>query len=194
MSFGNWHWLFALFIPASMLVWIWLRDQFPTLGLGHDRRIALPQDYGVAANGRVWDFFVRCFMSAGPLMLAVAIILWAGPRHLDVPKAKRELTNIEFCLDLSGSMMARFGNGSRYDAAMEALNGFVTQREGDAFGLTVFGDNARTLDSTDDGSVRVPLRDAFPEPASPASGVRWRHDDWFRSEKMPGSPGDARNG
>ena len=75
--------------------------------------------------------------------MAVAIILFAGPRHLSVPKAERELTNIEFCLDLSGSMTAPFGGGTRYDAAMEAINGFVTERSGDAFGLTVFGDQAQ---------------------------------------------------
>jgi Ca-activated chloride channel family protein len=142
MSFGNWYVLFALFIPASMLAWIWLRDRFPALGLGSDRRVALPQDFGVAGSGHFWNFLIRSFLSAGPLMLAVAIILLAGPRHLDVPQEKRELTNIEFCLDLSGSMMSRFGSGSRYDAAMQALNGFVAQRSGDAFGLTVFGDKA----------------------------------------------------
>ncbi|MFT5301216.1 MAG: Ca-activated chloride channel family protein [Mariniblastus sp.] len=142
MSFGNWYILFALFLPASALVWIWLRDRFPTMGLGSARRFALPQDHGVASQGLVWDFFLKCFMSAGPLMMATAIVLFAGPRHLDVPKAKRELTNIEFCLDLSGSMMAKFGSGTRYDAAMSALNGFVAQRKGDAFGLTVFGNNA----------------------------------------------------
>ena len=125
-----------------MLVWIWLRDQFPTLGFGSDRRVALPQDHGVANRGRFSDFVIRGALSAGPLMLATAVILLAEPRHLDVPQEKRELTNIEFCLDLSGSMMAQFGGGSRYDAAMHALNGFVEQREGDAFGLTVFGDNA----------------------------------------------------
>lgn len=142
MSFGNWYILFLLFVPASMLVWIWLRDRLPSLGLGSDRRVALPQDHGVAVSGKFADFFIKCFVSAGPLMFAVAIILLAEPRHLGVPKAKRELTNIEFCLDLSGSMMGQFGAGSRYDAAMAAMNGFVAQREGDAFGLTVFGSNA----------------------------------------------------
>lgn len=142
MSFGNWYILLALFIPALMLAWIWLRDRFPSLGFGSDRRVALPQDHGVAKSGWAWNFLIRCFLSAAPLMMATAVILLASPRHLDVPQEKRELTNIEFCLDLSGSMMAKFGSGSRYDAAMIALNGFVAQREGDAFGLTVFGDNA----------------------------------------------------
>ena len=142
MSFGRWQILIALFLPAAMLAWIWLRDRLPTLGLGSERRIALPQDYSVSKRGAVSDFFVRGFLSAAPLMLAAAIILLAGPRHLGVPQSKRELTNIEFCLDLSGSMTASFGRGSRYDAAMAAINGFVAKREGDAFGLTVFGDNA----------------------------------------------------
>lgn len=142
MSFGNWYILFALFIPATILAWIWLRDRFPSLGFGSPGRVALPLDHGVSRSGRVSDFFIKCFLSAAPLMLAAAIILLAGPRHLDVPKEKRELTNIEFCLDLSGSMMVQMGPGTRYDAAMDSINGFVADREGDAFGLTVFGDNA----------------------------------------------------
>ncbi len=142
MSFGNWLFLFWLFVPASMLVWIWLRDRLPSLGLGSDRRVALPQDFGISRSGRFADFFIRCFLSAAPLMLATAIILFAEPRHLGVPQAKRELTNIEFCLDLSGSMTGQFGAGTRYDAAMAAINGFVAKRNGDAFGMTVFGSNA----------------------------------------------------
>ena len=38
-------------------------------------------------------------------------------------------------------MTAHFGSGSRYDAALEAINKFVDYREGDAFGLTFFGNN-----------------------------------------------------
>lgn len=143
MSFSDWRILLLLFIPATLLAWIWLRDRLPSLGFGSDRRIALPQDFGVAKSGRWADFFIRCFVSAMPLMMMMSIILLAGPRHLSVPKAERELTNIEFCLDLSGSMTAKFGAGTRYDAAMEAINGFVDQRPGDAFGMTVFGTRAQ---------------------------------------------------
>jgi len=91
----------------------------------------------------VADFFLKAFSSAAPLMLSMAIVLMAEPRCFDVPQEERELTNIEFCLDLSGSMTARFGAGNRYDAAMAAIIGFVDQRLGDAFGLTVFGTNAQ---------------------------------------------------
>ena len=142
MTFSEWRILLLLFVPATLLAWIWLRDRLPTMGFGSDRRIALPQDFGVSRSGRFSDFVIRCFLSAMPLMMATAIVLWAGPRRLGVPQAERELTNIEFCLDLSGSMNGKFGAGTRYDAAMEAINGFVDKRPGDAFGLTVFGDNA----------------------------------------------------
>lgn len=142
-SFANWYVLFALFVPATLLAWIWLRDRAPTLGMGSDRRVALPQDFSLTRSGAFSGFVIRCFLSFAPLLLAVAIILLAGPRHLGIPKTKRELTNIEFCLDLSGSMTAGFGPGSRYDAAMAAITGFVKKREGDAFGLTVFGTEAQ---------------------------------------------------
>ena len=106
------------------------------------RRVAIPVDHGTGKSGWVYSAMINLAMSAAPLMLGVAIILLAGPRHLSVPKAQRELTNIEFCLDLSGSMMSPFGSESRYTVAMQAINDFVAMREGDAYGMTVFGDNA----------------------------------------------------
>jgi hypothetical protein len=63
------------------------------------------------------------------------------PQELAVPKQKRALTNIQFCVDISGSMTAKFGQGSRYDAAMKAINEFLDFRTGDSFGLTFFGNN-----------------------------------------------------
>ena len=142
ISFANWYYLFGLFLPLALLIWTWLRDHFPDLGYGSDRRIALPQDHGVAKGGLASAILIKIFISAGSLMLAAAIILWAGPRQLGVPQTERELTNIEFCLDLSGSMTAGFDEGSRYDAAMIAINDFVDLRKGDAFGLTIFSDRA----------------------------------------------------
>jgi Ca-activated chloride channel family protein len=85
---------------------------------------------------------LKALESVPALLLAVAVILLAQPRHLSVPKAERELTNILFCLDLSGSMGMPFSSGTRYDAAMEAINHFVEKRKGDAYGLVVFGDVA----------------------------------------------------
>lgn len=143
MIFGNWTVLLWLFVPALILAWIWLRDRLPSLSLGSERRVALPQDHARTPAGGFANFWIKVAASFAPLLLAITIILLAGPRHLGVPHAKRELTNIIFCLDLSGSMLAPFGAGNRYDAAMEAITGFVDKRKGDAFGLTIFGDQAQ---------------------------------------------------
>ena len=55
-------------------------------------------------------------------MLALVIVLLAGPQRWDEPRTQRSLTNIEFCVDVSGSMTARFGDGDRYQAAMKAID------------------------------------------------------------------------
>ena len=39
--------------------------------------------------------------------LAVAILLLAGPQRLREPQSQRVLTNIEFCVDISGSIRLR---------------------------------------------------------------------------------------
>jgi Ca-activated chloride channel family protein len=65
----------------------------------------------------------------------------AGPQRFGAPRSQRVMTNIEFCVDISGSMTAQLGDGSRYDASMAAINNFLDYREGDAFGLTFFGNS-----------------------------------------------------
>ena len=63
--------------------------------------------------------------------------------QLAVDRAPVETRDVDlvFCLDVSGSMTTPFGNGTRYDGAMNALNEFLTYRKGDSFGLLVFGDD-----------------------------------------------------
>jgi len=73
--------------------------------------------------------------------MAVAVLFLALPQELAAPKQKRALTNIQFLVDISGSMMAKFGSGSRYDASMQAISDFLDFRTGDSFGLTFFGNN-----------------------------------------------------
>jgi Ca-activated chloride channel homolog len=60
---------------------------------------------------------------------------------LSAPRTKRVLTNIELCVDVSSSMITPFGDGTRYDASMNAIDHFLDVRKGDAFGLTFFGNN-----------------------------------------------------
>lgn len=133
MTFGYWPVLLALFLPLALSAWVWLQT---------GGRLVLPQDFGRQGSGKWWRFGLNTFQLLPCLLLALAVVLLASPRQLSVPQEKRILTNIEFCLDLSGSMMARFGEGTRYDAAVEAIGQFVDFRPGDAYGLTLFGERA----------------------------------------------------
>jgi Ca-activated chloride channel family protein len=124
--------LFLLVVPAAALCWTWFR---------RSRRLVLPFDHGRPGKGTAWRVLIGTIESLPPLMLGVAVILLAGPQRPGEPRDKRILTNIELCLDVSGSMTAQFGDGARYDTAMQAVNEFVTYRKGDAFGLTFFADD-----------------------------------------------------
>jgi len=130
MSFSHPLVLLLLALPVLLGLWEWQRR-------GH--RLVLPFDYGRQSHGRVLERIVKCANLLPPLLLAIAIIILAGPQRLSTPDQERVITNIQFCLDVSGSMTAPFGNGRRSDKAIEAINEFTTYRKGDAFGLTIFG-------------------------------------------------------
>jgi Ca-activated chloride channel family protein len=107
------------------------------------------------------------------LLLAVAVLLLALPQELAAPKQKRALTNIQFCVDISGSMTAKFGSkGDRYDAAVDAITDFLEYRKGDSFGLTFFGNNYLHWVplTTDPSAVRCAFPFMRPENAPPAFG------------------------
>ena len=124
--------LFALLIPLALLVWTWRR---------RGGEVVLPLDHGRprARGGRFLRALLGVAESLPALLLASVILILAGPQRWAEPRSQRVLTNIEFCVDVSGSMAAQFGDGTRYDASMEAINRFLDYREGDAFGLTFFG-------------------------------------------------------
>lgn len=119
-------------LPLALLMWIWFRQS---------RAVPLPVDYSKAARGQWLLATVRLSESLLPMLLAVLIVILAGPLQLGKPQAQRKLTNILFCVDVSGSMLAEFGEGNRYDASMAAINQFLDARTGDAFGLTFFGNS-----------------------------------------------------
>ena len=130
MTFAH-PWLLALLlIPLGLAVFFWKRG---------GRRIPLPFDHQPLPRARLMGFLLKSADLLPLLLLTTAICILAGPRRFEQPRSEREMTNILFCLDVSGSMTAQFGSGSRYDAAMGAVNDFITFRKGDAFGLTVFG-------------------------------------------------------
>ena len=133
-SFGQPLYLVGLVAPIALLVWVWTR---------RGGRVAMPFDDvvgdGRKARGAVLGVSLKVAESLPALLLAVAIIMLAGPQEVGAPKTKRRMTNIQFCIDVSGSMTASFGEGSRYDAAMSSINDFLDYREGDAFALSFFG-------------------------------------------------------
>lgn len=133
-SFGNPLFLLGLAVPVLLLAWVWTR---------RGGRVAMPFDAQVprSRRGQTLRFFLQVAESVPALILGVAILILAGPQSVGAPKTKREMTNIQFCVDVSGSMTGGMGEGTRYDAAMEAINGFLDYRTGDAFGLTFFGNN-----------------------------------------------------
>jgi len=122
--------LLLLLVPLILAVWEWQRR-------GHPLR--LPFDHVQVGSNRFLKELIRMANLLPAFLLAVAIVLLAGPQRLGAPSRDRVLTNIEFCLDISGSMTASFGGGNRADAAIEAILEFTGYREGDAFGLTIFG-------------------------------------------------------
>ena len=125
--------LILLVIPALLLIWVWRR---------RGRALVLPFDHAPPAElarGRWLGALVKIADSLPALLLAIALCILAGPQSWSEPKTKRVLTNIEFCVDVSGSMTSSFGEGTRYDASMKAINEFLDYRTGDAFGLTFFG-------------------------------------------------------
>lgn len=119
-----------LALPVALVVWEWQR---------RGRPLVLPLDHS-QARPRAW---LRRSVNVGnflaPALLAVALLLLAGPQRLAVSAAARVLTNIQFVLDVSGSMTSPFGDGTRADKAIQALIDFTSYRKGDAFGLTLFG-------------------------------------------------------
>lgn len=159
--------LLALPIPVLMLVGVWgFTRFFPR------RRLALPFDHGHASRGRRWALILNIAESLPALLLAIAVVILAVPKRYGAPESKRSLTNIEFCVDISGSMTAKFGDGTRYDAAMAEVVRFVDHRKGDAFGLTFFGDNYLHWCplTTDPSAIKCSLPFMRPEIAPPAFG------------------------
>ena len=132
MTFAHPWVLLLLVIPLSLIGWIWRR---------RSGAVAMPFDHSKARHKRALQIAVDLAETLPVLLVATAIVLLSGPQRLAEPHTRRLLTNIEFCVDISGSMTAGFGGGTRYDGAMKAINDFLDFRKGDAFGLTFFANN-----------------------------------------------------
>ena len=161
MSFAYPYVLPLLLVPMLLLHRVW-RKPGPS--------VALPFDHSASGPGRRWKFALDLGESLPPILLGVAVLILAGPQQLGEPKSERMLTNIEFCVDVSSSMTARFGEGTRYDTSMKAIDDFLAARSGDAFGLTFFANNViQWVPLTNDPSA---LRCAPPF-MDPKNGPPW---------------------
>ena len=132
------------------------------------REVVVPFDGSKSGSGRVMRFVLWCTTCWLPFhLLFIASALACGPSQLSEPKTQRVLSNIELCVDVSGSMTAAFGEGNRYDASMAAINEFLDYREGDAFGLTFFGNEVlHWVPLTTDVSA-IRCAPPFMEPTNP---------------------------
>ncbi|MBC23482.1 MAG: aerotolerance regulator BatA [Phycisphaerae bacterium] len=142
-SFANPPLLLLLAVPILLIMFeCWKRP----------RDTRLPLDGSGRPGGGVVMRLVQAFEFIPALILAVVLLLLAGPQVLDEPRQERETTNIEICLDVSGSMSSNVSSGrSRYEAATDSIAAFTDMREGDAFGLTIFGgENVRWTPLTKD--------------------------------------------
>jgi Ca-activated chloride channel family protein len=121
--------------------------------------LAMPFDHMRHGSRRLVRFLLIGAEMLPAVVLASVIVMLAGPQVLRTPKEERVLTNIEFCLDVSGSM-----GGRRYEMASDAVSKFIDAREGDAFGLTLFGSHQIrwTPLTTDLGAIRQALPFANP--------------------------------
>ena len=133
MSFTNPGLLFLLVVPL-VLAWAALRRSGAS--------VAAPVATGSLHPRRRLSLFLALPTLIPPALVAVTVVLLAGPiRHEQtVGRVPKKLTNIQFCLNVSDSMLAmRIGMHCRYCASTNAIGNFARGREGDAFGLTLFG-------------------------------------------------------
>ena len=153
----------ALLLTVILLVVIWKLK---------GRAIALPFDHGQARNRPLLAGLLHLAAALPVILLGIVLLILCGPSRFGEPKDKRILTNIEFCVDISGSMTSQFGDGSRYDASMKAIDAFLDYREGDAFGLTFFGNTVLhwTPLTFDTSAIRCSVPFMRPEVAPPWFG------------------------
>jgi Ca-activated chloride channel family protein len=134
MNFLHPQVLGLLGLPVILAFWEWVRPGRP---------IAMPFDHGRQKRGLILRFLVLCANCLPATLLALAILLAAHPITFTPPLVERQLNNVQFVLDTSGSMAEAHGSQAagrhrRFDSAITAIEQFVNYRQGDAFGLTIF--------------------------------------------------------
>jgi Ca-activated chloride channel family protein len=126
--------LLLLIVPVTIAFWEWVRKGQP---------LVMPFDRGEQRRGGILRVMVNLSQMFPQFLLAIAIVILAGPQKPGVPEDEKVMKNINFCLDISGSMRSGGSSveNSRYGQAVAAMREFTTLegREGDSFGMSVFG-------------------------------------------------------
>lgn len=163
MSFAHPWALVFLLVPAALLARVWRTG---------DGRLVLPLDHHPGHGGRWLRVLIDTAESLLPLAAAVGIVIAAGPTRTGTPRTRRVLSNIEFCVDVSGSMGVPYADGTRYDASMAAIDQFLGMRAGDAFGLTFFGSSVLHWAplTTDTSALRCAMPFMHPDRVPPWFG------------------------
>lgn len=130
MSFHHPQLLWLLGLPVLWGYWQWVRRGHP---------VVLPFDHGQQGGGKWLRFLTNLAGTLPAGLLIVTVLMLASPRRTAPPQDERVMNNILLCVDVSGSMGASFGKGTRFEAAVESAREFCNFRKGDAFGLTIFG-------------------------------------------------------
>jgi Ca-activated chloride channel family protein len=143
MSFSSPFVLLLLVVPVALAVWEWRRA-------GH--RVRVPVDMARSRRRPVMGVTLKLAAMLPAVLLACVIVILAGPKRMGPPGQARMLTNIELCLDVSGSMSSPIAGGRpKFKEAIAAIEYFTKRREGDAMGLTIFGlDTVRWVPLTRD--------------------------------------------
>ena len=118
--------LLLLILPILLCAWLLQRRAWG---------IALPFDHQVHPNRMFLNGLLRLWELIPAMLLSVIIMMVAGPQVQRVPREERVLTNIQICMDVSGSMSV----DNRYQMAKKAIEDFIVSRKGDALGFTLFG-------------------------------------------------------
>lgn len=135
MTFAHPKLILLLLIPVTLIFWEWVRRGQP---------LVLPFDDVHKRRGWLLGGLVLLANCLPAVLLSFAILLLARPLTFAPPKTERQLSNIQIVLDTSLSMRENYGPQggdaayTRFDGAMDCIDKFISAREGDAFGLTVF--------------------------------------------------------
>ena len=139
MNFVSPQFLLLLVIPLALVLMVLLKAGKPVdMPVARDAPVAQPFTY----------FLMKAGQMIPALILAGFIVLLAQP-VVDQQVSSRNplrVTNIEILLNASRSMLAtaEIGEHCRYCASKKAIGDFVSRRQGNTMGISIFG--SRHLD------------------------------------------------